>query len=301
MFFLHAKSLANSQILSKNRFLSANPEAFVETKKQLFFPRIQTVRKKPTNENLFLFFLFLGRGCLILGASWHLGVTNEKIWGEKTKMDERETFILGSFKTKHAHEKRWLSTSYSCAPQIRVLHHLFGSSNLCTEVIITDRCLKPSRREITKITWDISCSETSKLVSPRIQSNDKQNRKNIPAFLRNNNIASMNIKTTHNITMIATQLFWSFTKEKIKWAVQNPAYEFVQTCVNPCVSKALISRQVMALRNKTRQFCREVGEFLGGNNSATSQDLEEVTVDFTCSPCFLVINYVNTKSESFVH
>ena len=42
----------------------------------------------------------------------------------------------------------------------------------------------------------------------------------------------------------------------------------------------------MALRNKTRQFCREVGEFLGANNSATSQDLEEVTVDFTCSPCF---------------
>lgn len=148
MFFLHAKSLANSQILSKNRFLSANPEAFVETKRQLFFPRIQTVRKKPTNENLFF---FCGGGCLILGASWHLGVTNGKIWGEKTKMDERETFILGSFKTKHAHKNRWLSTSYSCVPQIRVLHHLFGSSNLCTEVIITDRCLKPSRSEIIEL------------------------------------------------------------------------------------------------------------------------------------------------------
>lgn len=96
-------------------------------------------------------FFFCGGGCLILGASWHLGVTNGKIWGEKTKMDERETFILGSFKTKHAHKNRWLSTSYSCVPQIRVLHHLFGSSNLCTEVIITDRCLKPSRSEIIEL------------------------------------------------------------------------------------------------------------------------------------------------------
>ena len=196
VFFLPAKSLANSQILSKNRFLSANPEAFVETKKQLVFPRIQTVRKKPRNENLFI---YLGEGCcLILGASWHLGVTNEKIWGEKTKMDERETFILGSFKTKHAHEKRWLSTSYSCAPQIRVLHHLFGSSNLCTEVIITDRCSKPSRSEIIELGetspvrrhqnwWHLEYIQTINRIG-----------KNIPAVLRNNNIASINFKPKHN-------------------------------------------------------------------------------------------------------
>ena len=210
------------------------PRHLLKLKGNCFFHGSKQFERNQRTKTCFFFWGGGGRGCLILGASWHLGVTNEKIWGEKTKMDERETFILGSFKTKHAHEKRWLSTSYSCAPQIRVLHHLFGWSNLCTEVIITDRCLKPTRREITKIRWDISCSETSKLVSPRIQSNDKQNRKNIPAFLRNNNKASINFKTTHNITMIATQLFWSFTKEKIKWAVQNPACEFVQTCVNPC-------------------------------------------------------------------
>ena len=59
--------------------------------------------------------------------------------GEKTKMYEHETFILGIFKTKHGHEKKKTpSTSSSkiqmktvCVPQIRVFYHLLASK-LCT-------------------------------------------------------------------------------------------------------------------------------------------------------------------------
>lgn len=258
MFFLHAKSLANSQILSKNRFLSANPEAFVETKRQLFFPRIQTVRKKPTNENLF-FFLWGGLfnlRCIL--TSW------SDQWKDMRGKDEDGwtwDLYLGKFQNQTCPQKQMTkyilflcSTNQGPAPPFWIKQFMYGSyhhGSVFEAISEWDH----------RIRWDISCSETSKLVTPRIQSNDKQNRKNIPAFLRNNNIASINFKPKHNITMIATQLFWSFTKEKIKWAVQNPACEFVQTCVNPAFPRHSSRAKSWLCEIKLGNFVGRLGSF----------------------------------------
>ena len=41
--------------------------------------------------------------------------------GEKTKMYEHETFILGSFKTKHGHEKKKTPSTSSSKIQMKTL------------------------------------------------------------------------------------------------------------------------------------------------------------------------------------